>query len=202
MRERTAELLRSALFESAFVVLGVILALAANEWRESRMHRREAEAAVTSIVEELRANRDAVASSMAYHRSRLDTLEAHRGDGWVPSLQLFSRGFIAPAQLDQTAWTSASETGTLTHIPYAEVLRLSRVYAQQARYADQARIVGEIVYRELYAGGAESVLRNRRNLGGIIGTFWYREGQLVSTYDSVLAALGSSATTNGDSHRD
>ena len=202
MRERTAELLRSALFESAFVVLGVILALAANEWRESRMHRREARAAVASIVEELRANREGVAASMAYHRSRLDTLYAHRDDAWTPTLQLFSRGFISPAQLEQTAWTSASETGTLTHVPYSEVLRLSRVYAQQARYTDQARIVGEILYAELYEGGRESVLRNRRNLTGIIETFWYREGQLVGTYDSVLAALGAPPTTNGDRHRD
>ncbi len=202
MRERTAELLRSALFESAFVVLGVTLALAANEWRESRMHRRQAEAAVASIVEELRANRAGVASSLAYHRSRLDTLYAHREGDWVPPLQLFSRGFISPAQLDQTAWTSASETGTLTHIPYAEVLRLSRVYAQQARYGDQARIVGEILYAELYEGGRESVLQNRRNLTGIIETFRYREGQLLETYDSVLAALGAPATTNGDAPRD
>jgi hypothetical protein len=87
-------------------------------------------------------------------------------------------------------------------MPYDEVLRLSRVYAQQARYADQARVVGDIIYTELYRGGRESVLQNRRNLTGIIETFWYREGQLLGTYDSVLTALGAPAPATGDPHRD
>jgi hypothetical protein len=76
------------------------------------------------------------------------------------------------------------------------------VYAQQARYADQSRIVGEILFADLYEGGREAVLRNQRNLTGIIGTFWYRESQLIGTYDSVLAAFGSLPTTNGETHRD
>ena len=198
MRERTAELLRSAFFEAVFVVLGVVLALAANEWREARTHREQGRAALASIVEELRANRDGVAASLEYHRSRLDTLRAHRPDDWTPSIQLFARGFIFPAQVGRTAWTSASETGTLSHMPYADVLRISRAYAEQARYEDQARAAGQIVFASLYEGGHAAVLRNHRNLAGLIETFRYRETQLVATYDSVLAGLPPSDDRPGD----
>ena len=45
MRAETRAELRGALFEAAFVVLGVVLALAANEWREDVAHRRQAESA-------------------------------------------------------------------------------------------------------------------------------------------------------------
>ncbi len=148
---------------------------------------------VPVIVEELKANRSGVAQSLAYHQSRLDTMRAHREPGWTPPIQLFSRGFVFPAQLDRTAWSSASETGTLSHIPYDDVLRMARVYAQQARYEDQTRTVGQIIYARLYDGGRGAVLENHRNLAGIIESFRYREGELIATYDSVLAAVAPRA---------
>src|SRR5687768_9708734 len=67
-RPRWRELAGPAMFEAAFVVLGVILALAANEWRETRVHRAEAASARTAIANELRENRRLLDSSRAYHR--------------------------------------------------------------------------------------------------------------------------------------
>jgi hypothetical protein len=58
---------RPILLEAAFVVLGVVLALGANEWRKSYVDRRNAEAALASIREELQANRTVVGESFDYH---------------------------------------------------------------------------------------------------------------------------------------
>lgn len=182
------------LAESVLIVLSVLLALAADEWRESRRHRREAATAQREIVEELRTNRNAVREALRYHSTLVDTLAAHRDSAWTPSPRLFSRGFVAPAQLSQTAWSSASETGTLTHMDYRTVLELSRVYAQQERYEVQARAIGQILYNELYQGGTGSVVRNHRNLASIIGAFRYRERELLEVYARTLAPLSMSDT--------
>jgi type II secretory pathway pseudopilin PulG len=65
---------KSAIFQAALVVFGVVLAFAANEWREAAADRRRAGEALTSIREELAANRDAAAASAAYHAEKLSLI--------------------------------------------------------------------------------------------------------------------------------
>jgi hypothetical protein len=88
-----------------------------------------------------------------------------------------------------SAWETAAETGALEHLPHDAVLRLSRVYGPQGRYERQAEIVGGLIYGELYRGGAGSVVANYRNVGHLVSAFYYRERQLLTLYDSTLAAL-------------
>ena len=175
--------------ESVLIVFSVLLALGVDEWREKSAHERQAAAARREILAELRANRDAVRESMRYHATVLDSLAAHRGDaGWTPPVRLFSRGFVSPAQFSHTAWSSASETGALTHMDYDAVLRYSRVYAQQDRYAEQTRAVSNLIYAELYRGGADGIASNHRNLAAIIHAFRFREAELLAVYDRTLSA--------------
>ena len=49
-------LLTEALFEAFFVVLGVILALSANEWRQNQAAKAKAESALQEIHDELASN--------------------------------------------------------------------------------------------------------------------------------------------------
>jgi hypothetical protein len=181
------ELAGPALFEAAFVVLGVVLALAANEWREGRQERRRVTVATNAIATELRSNRSAVVEASAYHSMLLDSLRVRRPPSWRPSPYLFSRGFVSPAQVSATAWQSAAAAGVVEHMPYQTVLRLSQAYANQARYEHQALSIGEVIYAELYRNGVEGVTGNYRNLSNLIGSFLYRERQLVAVYDSTLA---------------
>lgn len=174
------------LVESTLIVFSVLLALGVDEWREARGHRAQAAAAERAIIEELRGNRELIAASLAYHSAVHDSLVAHRRDGRAPGIQLFPRGFVSPAQLSHTAWASAAETGALSHVDYETVLRLSRVYAQQERYAEQARGIGDVLYAELYRGGMDAVLANHRNLAGLISTFRYREDALLRQYADAL----------------
>jgi hypothetical protein len=178
------------LVESTLIVFSVLLALGLDQWQQGREHRRLAGAATREIVAELRMNRAAVDEAHRYHRALMDTLAAHRRAGTEPSAALFSRGFIAPAQVTRTAWESAAETGALSHVPYEQVLKLSAAYAQQDRYAEQARSVGQIIYAELLRGGFEGIAANHRNLGAIVAAFRYREEHLVRLYDETFAALG------------
>ncbi len=176
------------LVESALIVFSVLLALAVDQWRESSSQRQQAEAARREILAELQANQATVATSQRYHAALLDSLARYRSSDAAPLVGLFSRGFILPAQLSHTAWSSAAETGALAHMDYSTVLLFSRVYAQQDRYAEQSSSIGEIIYSALYHGGTEAIVQNHRNLAGIINTFRYREDQLLGLYAETLAA--------------
>jgi len=171
------------LVESVFIIFSVLVALAVDEWREARSNREQAAQAESAILEELRSNRALVDEALRYHSSLVDTLIAYARDARTPTVQTFPSGFVAPAQLSHTAWVSASETGALSHMDYHTVLRLSNLYAQQERYAEQGRSIGQLLYQEIYRGGTESIARNHRNLTGLIRTFVYREAQLIDSYD-------------------
>jgi len=184
--------LKGALLEAFFVVLGVVLAFTANEWRSARHDAAQAELALQGIVEEIESNRAAVADSSAYHGRLMGTLrkfEAERPDE-VPPIQVFDKGFVSPAIPLSTAWDAATATNAVTHLDYDDVLLLSRIYSDQERYSQQGQMVGEVIYSRLFDEGREGIQRNYRNLHGIIGTFYYRENQLLKVYDKALEALG------------
>lgn len=183
---RFRHLIGPALFEAAFVVLGVVLALAANEWRQNKADIAQANTALSEIVRELAANRHAVATALDYHRGLVERIEQVADTPAKLNLRDFNRGFIAPAQVHRTAWSSAAEIGALTHMPYESVLVLSRVYAQQEYYQEQAKSVGQIIYTELYRGGTTAIIANSDNLVNVLQTFAYREHQLLQAYDTLL----------------
>jgi len=184
---RFRHLIGPALFEAAFVVLGVVLALAANEWRQNRADIARANTALTEIVRELAANRQAVATALEYHRGLVNKIAQVADNSTTLRLRDFSSGFIAPAQVHSTAWSSAAEIGALTNMPYESVLVLSRVYAQQENYQQQAKSVGQIIYAELYRGGTSAIIANSDNLVNVLQTFAYREQQLLESYDTLLS---------------
>lgn len=170
------------------MVLGVILALAANEWREARQHRAEGASARSAIANELRENRRLLDSSRTYHQRLM------RGIFSAPPTKpleptFFNRGFIMPAQVSTTAWEVASETGALSHMPYEEVLAISQVIAMERRYDTMAVSTGQLLYSEIYRLGPNGVAANARNLASIIGAFSYREAQVIARIDSTLALL-------------
>ncbi len=174
--------------EALLVVLGVSLALAGEEWRNSRNARAHAERARGDIVDELRANAAALDEAHAYHAGLMDTLRtlAARPDA-VATPALFPRGFVRPAMLMSTAWESARATDAFAEMPYEDVLAFSRAYAQQSRYEITARETGGVLYRDLMDYGAEGVAGRFRQLMSLIAAMWYTEGQLQTTYAEVLS---------------
>lgn len=182
--------MRSALFEAGFVVLGVVLALAANEWRQSVIDRRQGERALANIIEELEDNHIALAGSQEYHSGLMELIWSEHEEGWMPEPRKdFPRGFVNPARISRTAWRSASETGALALIDYETVIEISHVYAALERYEAQSLSIGELIYGKLFEGGHQSIVGNYRNLGSIISTFRYRENELLEVIDETLSSV-------------
>lgn len=187
--------LGSALFQGALVVFGVLLGFLITEWQSDQARRAEANLALDSIIEEIAANRDAIAVAQAYHGEHIELIDKALTEGSPLDIRSFPRGFIAPAQTANAAWTSASETGALSHLPFDKVLALSRVYSQQAAYQQQQATVSTVIYTNLFEGGAEGIARQATGLRAIISAFHYREQQLADAYASALADAGKPGAT-------
>ena len=179
--------LGSAMFQGALVVLGVLLGFLITEWQADNSRRAEADLALASIIEEIASNRDAVIAARTYHGEHIDMIQKAMAAKTPLDVRSFPRGFIAPAQTSTAAWTSASETGALSHLPFDKVLSLSRIYSQQAAYQQQQATVSTVLYTKLFESGPEGVARQSNGLHAIISTFFYRERQLEEAYFSVLA---------------
>ena len=195
---------RTLLLEAFFIVLGVVLALGANDWREQRSNVRHAATALESIRDELETNRQAVDNALAYHAHLSDTLRiylrpASQRDGATPAPQpnmgIFRKGFISPAITFSTAWQAAHATGAISYMAYDDVLLLSRIYESQRQYYDQHKLVGQNIYTTLFNEGYAGMLRNIENLQFIIVTFMYQECQLLEHYNEVLPQLPTDEPT-------
>lgn len=192
---------RSFLLEAFFVALGVALALAADSWRESLKQKQRAAVALTSIREEIEANRKAVRESLDYHLHLTETLrafalqarqEGKQGTARYPSGGVFSQGFVKPAQVLSTAWETANATDVTSHMKYADVLALARTYNRQEHYEGQSDQVRELIYTRLFDEGFQGIVRGYVNLNSIISTMWYRECELLASYAEVSAQLDPS----------
>lgn len=190
------------LLEAFFVVLGVVLAFAINEWREHRNQLEHARVALESIQHELVSNRQAVHASATYHLFLSDTLRsltqssAQRDQTLQRANRLFGKGYVSSATLLSTAWNAANATDAITHMPYADVLRLSSIYQEQRQYESQAEQAGHLIYTKLFNEGHAGMLRQYDGLAILISTFWYTECRLLQRYDEVLATLPTNDTSD------
>lgn len=189
MAHRPAIRLAPILLEAGFVVLGVFLALVANEWRSDVNARERAAHARAGVIEEIRMNRAAVQEMVDYHARLIDTLRALPADGPAPSPRVFNRGFANAATLRSTAWDAANATDAVSHMAFADVLAFSELYAEQVQYERVAREVGGIIFGEIFERGTFGVAQKYRSLSDINGSLLYMESGLVTAYDSVLARV-------------
>jgi len=183
---------KSVIFESLFVVLGVVLAFLANEYRQNKQDENRAVLAIQSILLEVESNKSSVIEALNYHTSLRDTLlqfvRENKGTG-VPDIKIFNKGFIAPAELLENAYNTAIATDVLSNHKYDVVLQIGNLYARQESYKLQKERAGSIIYNAIYEKGSEGILKNYANLLSIIYTFIYKENELLNTYNIALQEL-------------
>ena len=129
---RTARWLPRALFESVFIVLSILLALAVNEWRDKQARITRVAEARAAFANEIRANRDLLLRGdfVAHHRRLQAEYQKLREAGSAEPGSAFDTG-LHPAPLRDAAWRSFSASGTLVDFAPAEVILLSDIYRAQ-----------------------------------------------------------------------
>ncbi len=128
------------LLEVFLIVLGVLLALGVNEWRQANADKQRADMALRQIENELQYNLSEVMRVLPQHQVVLDSLRAlARLFQYNPELLTYTRlrkaipGFTHPL-LQTTSWQLAKETATIIHLDYDLAAELSKVYVHQAFY--------------------------------------------------------------------
>ncbi len=131
MRRKLPELL----LEAAMIFFAVMLALAAEEWREKRDRLELADRALRSVVEEVRSNLEELETTGVRNAERLEAarvvlaeLEAGRDEGDADV-------GLEVALLSSAAWQSAQMSQAVQYLDFDVMRDLSEVYEIQDLYA-------------------------------------------------------------------
>ena len=111
------------------IVLGVLLALAVNEWNEQRSHEIQADSALQNISNELLSNLEVL---KLIHENNTATVDAIMAEQVSESEE--NRNFIPGLQLRETAWDTLLSTGLSNYVQYERILVLSRAYSMLGLY--------------------------------------------------------------------
>lgn len=181
------------LVESVLIVFSVLVALAVDQWRETRASQTRTREAVAAITAELQANRASAERARTFHLETNAALKAIAERKELPGDDIaYHRGMFNPATVVQAAWVTAREAATLQTLPLDAVLKLSRVYEQQESYAQLGDEIASDIYVDLRRRGFEAVLRE--GFAGFIlltTDFANRETSLIARYDEALKMLAA-----------
>ena len=130
MRKRFPDLV----VEAGMIFLAVVLALAAEEWRENRDRQELADRALNSVVEEVRSNLDELERSAPSNIARLEAaravleeMEAGDESGDVDI-------GLEVSLLSTAAWQSAQMSQAVHYFDLDAMRQLSEVYEIQEMY--------------------------------------------------------------------
>jgi hypothetical protein len=182
--------------EVFLIVLGVVLGLAANEWRVASRQRRDAEDLLEQIASEIRRNQTQIQEIVAYHEAVAETLralllKADREPGfsisYVEMHEAMPRGFVVPLMATD-AWQLARTTGAVRHMDRQIALTLARLYAAQAFYQKKLDRIGDNLYiaRNM---DPEAVRGLVLALGALANDIVIQERRLLEAYEEILPKL-------------
>ena len=155
--------------ETFFVVLGVLLALALDEWRQGRREQEVVVLALQNIRDEIQANRAEVQRALTLHREQMGLLEK------TPDLALALR----PAMIRNNAWQAAQSSQAAARMDFSAVAAFSKMEELQK------------VYQGLLAGVMPSLyLKDRRPEMSLViqDLVWFEQG-LLQAYDDAERAI-------------
>ena len=157
--------------ETFFVLLGVLLALALDEWRQGRRDQEVVVLALENIRDEIQANRSEVRRALAHHRELLRRLEKTPGMGVA----------LQPAMIRNNAWQAAQSSQAAARMDFSSVAAFSEMEELQD------------VYQRLLAGVMPTMYQvNQRPTMPLVlqDLVWFEE-QLLKVYDEVERAISS-----------
>ncbi len=192
--------LRDFLQDLVSVVLGVLIALAVDEWRDDRRKATEARASLTELRRELEANRAIIQRRQPLHRQLDSLLGALLNSSFekeqIGRKQVLRQWFtIAPngfgsASGSQLAWQLALQSRSVEQFDAPTRLLLARVYDEDA----QLLAVSERTLQNLFQTPATevgnvfgSVLSAKGTLGDVVAG----EQRLSELYPRALARVDS-----------
>jgi hypothetical protein len=122
------------LLEFVVIIMGVLVALAANEWRESRADDTLVATVLTAVRAEVAANREELGRAIALREQQIE--DVRNGEG--VSLQA---GFLRDA-----AWGTAQATGAAALLDFRVASALSEIHESHLDYQRTVDSARELIY--------------------------------------------------------
>ena len=128
--------LPQVIFESALIVVSILVALGLDEWREDRTNAAVIRHALSSFALEIQQNKARVEDAAPFDQGLRNVLSSHYANSDIASVDEFVSMMesYSPAVLQSTAWETALATGSLAKMQYELVSALSLTYSLQNRY--------------------------------------------------------------------
>jgi len=185
-------LIAKGAFESALIVFSVLLALTVDNWRDARARTRSLNEARTALVQELRFNRELLASDpyLPHHIRLHGIYDSMESSGKTDQLGALFQNGVHMAPLRDAAWRSFSATDVANDLPFAQRALLAGLYAVQTNL--------EYTHRALVTTASQpTALRDNpvflRDFVRCIDLFLtdivYAETRMLKGYDEALAEL-------------
>lgn len=188
---RSRQWVGRTVFESALIVVGIILGFVVNEWRENLQLEQKADLAMDRILQELELNRDAVANVLPYHEQIAGKLRALLADPpQKPLIDTFLQDVategVGDLLLLDTAWKTANGRDSLAPFDFSAVQQLADVYdlAETGPQTSWIMIITFFSDKEMYAPDADGILLRRMSFA--YDTLVMQEKALLQRYDWVL----------------
>jgi len=182
--------LPQVMFESALIVVSILVALGLDEWREKREDEELVYNSLSTFLIEVRQNKIRIEDAAPFNQGLHQVLHQHYIDSDIETVDEFVSLIesYSPAALQSTAWDTALATGSLAKMEYTVVTALSLTYGLQNRY-------------ELATRSGMSNLTSPQNLSddklklSIYNSFRYLDGvtrleaELGFTYAEAISAI-------------
>ena len=132
----TATWLPRVLFESALIVISILVALGFDEWRENREDEENVQLALSNFGSELMQNMARIEDAAPFNQGLRNVMRNHYQTGDIESIDEFVNMVesYVPVVLQSAAWETALATGSLAKMKYDLVSALSLTYSLQSRY--------------------------------------------------------------------
>ena len=169
-REGSKSLVRFA-GEFVVIVVGVLVALGVDQWRQSVETRDLVEATLRQLAAEVAENDERLLGRLEYHTRILPSLDSlhdsvNAGNRVLISIERTLPDGLGIAPLRATAWDLASVTESARHFDLPLLSFLSTMYSVQEQLTETDRIINDGVIRPEWFG-ADVTEDNRFKAGAI-----------------------------------
>ena len=195
--EREALSIGKAVFESALIVVSVVLGFIISEWGTHAKERELAANVRRSVALEVAENLKTIEPQMARHYAAATALDRVPPQPGKIALKVLSEnlagGSIAALPMKRAAWDAAVSSGALRLLDRDLVERYSHIYVTQEQiYDDDIRWLKTTLYRpENFDPSQQTVAV--ATLAGVLSELAGNENLLRDLYKSELPALQKAA---------
>jgi len=184
----SSDFLTHLVFQTASIMIGILLALGVNEWRDERQNDQIVLKSIHNIIFEIEKNRTSLEEIIPYHQSCKLSIEPGENEETDPNDFLSVWKGLNPPKLYQSAYESAKVVKAMTLMDYELSNAISQLYAQQQFFYDMLHMYARVLISDLTMHPKKQPL-SYASLVPVFNDLTVMEEELKTKYSSVLILL-------------